>query len=129
MKSITGRKGRDLPLHPFHVGSGFDVAPCAEDESVLRIEPNHRRFLMQVAADRGEDRFEDAGVQEEGRPQVESEAVSLEGRGPPPTYDWRSRIVTSQPAAESSMAMANPPGPAPMTTTRFLAGIVRSFLH
>ena len=61
----------------------MQLAARAEDQVVLRVEADHGDLVVQVAADGGEDRLEDARVEEEGRPEVEAEAVAPERRGPP----------------------------------------------
>ena len=74
---------RDRALHPVEVRRGVQRAPGAEDQAVLRVEPDEFHLLPQVPADGLEDRRQDLGVQEERRADVEPKPVRLQGRRAP----------------------------------------------
>ncbi len=83
LAGVAGRERGDRLFHPGDVGRGLELASAAEDEMILRIEPDHRHLGVQISADGGEDRFEHPGIEEEGRPQVKAEAILADRRGPP----------------------------------------------
>ena len=116
----------DLGFEPRHVRRAVELAAGAEDEAVLRVEPDHRHFARAGRGRRPEDAFEHPRVEEERRPEVEAEAVGLD-RGAP-AADARQPLedvnVEARPAPSSSAA-ASPPGPAPMIRTVLRAAASR----
>ena len=78
---VVGGDAGDLGFHALDVGRGIDLAARAEDEAVLRIEAVHGDLAIEVVAGVREDFFENAGVEEEGRADVEFVAVLREGGG------------------------------------------------
>src|SRR5208337_2790240 len=82
LAGIARRERCDGLFHAGDVGRRLEIATAAEDEMILRIEPNHRHLGVQISAYGREDRFENPGIEEEGRPQVKTEAVRADRRGP-----------------------------------------------
>lgn len=109
--SNSGARGERVEPPPPHTLTG------AEDQPVLRIEFLHRHFAVQVAADCGENFFQDLRVEKKRQPEVKPVASIAEVR--PPTRGCFSMIASSGLALASNIADANPPGPAPMMRTRF----------
>ena len=64
-------------------GVACEFAAGAEDEVVLRIEPDHRDLGVEVPADGGEDRFQHPRIEEERRAEVKAKAVLADRRGSP----------------------------------------------
>src|SRR5262245_66604994 len=72
----------DLRFEPCHVRRAVEVSARSEGDAVLRVEPDHRYFGVQVSTDQFEDAFEDERIEEESRPQVEAKAGGLDRRAP-----------------------------------------------
>ena len=76
--------GADLVLHPGEVRSSVQLATPAEDDPVLRVEPDEFYLLAQACGGHGEDFVEHPRIEEKSRAEIEPEAVSLDRRRPPP---------------------------------------------
>ncbi len=72
---------RDLPdlfLHPRHVGGAIEGGAIAENDAVLRVEPDQFEFVLQGSAGGLEDFVQHARVEEEGGTDIEAETVGLD---------------------------------------------------
>ncbi len=109
LDGIVRRERGDRPLHPRHVAGRLQLAAAAEDQVILRVQPDKLHLAAEVAADRAIDRFEHARIEEERRPQVEPEALALDrgrsgrrrgrgARGPSPGTRRRRAAWRRQPA-------------------------------
>ena len=78
---IAGAELSDRALHAFEIWGGQQLSAGAEDQAVLGIEPIHGDLFIEVSAGRCKDLAEDLGVEKEGWPGIEFEAVPLHGGG------------------------------------------------
>ena len=67
----------DLLFHAGHVGRGVEFAAVPENDSVLRIEPNHLDLLTQRRSGRPKNFLEDARIEKKSGAEIEFEAVGL----------------------------------------------------
>src|SRR5690242_656257 len=77
-RRIRWRERGNLILHCSNVGSAVEFAACAELNTVLRIEPHHFHFVAQACARNLKNLLEHAGIEEEGRAEVECESIRLD---------------------------------------------------
>lgn len=79
----------------------------ADQEAVHGVETLHLDEIAGGHADGAEDLLEHIGHHEEGRTAVEGEGAGLEAAGAATDDGLRLKIVTSRPAAASSIAVDN----------------------
>ena len=77
---VVRRQPGDFLGHAVQVAARPDLAAAAEDQAVVRVEPDHLDLVLEPAAADREDLPQDPRIEEEGRTHVEMESVG--GNGP-----------------------------------------------
>jgi hypothetical protein len=81
-RGVLGTEVGHGARHPLHVRGGQQLAAASEHQPVLRIEPHQLDLAVEVLAHGREDLPQDRGVEEEGRAEVEAEALGFQRGGP-----------------------------------------------